>query len=194
MRAFLAVDLHETLGPVAHAWGHEVARTIGARQASGLTWVAASRMHVTLRFFADLAPRQVDAAIAALAREPPPIEPFALALDGAGTFPERGRARVLWLGFSRGRSELQQLETWSRQQLVAVAADDPRETFSPHLTIARVRRETPPGLGAALREAAARTPAPRDVTRVERVTLIESVLSPKGPTYRPVVEVPLSPR
>jgi 2'-5' RNA ligase len=59
--------------------------------------------------------------------------------------------------------------------------------------VARVRRDVAPGLGPARREAAARTPAPRGVARVERITLMESVPSPKGPSYRPIAEFPLSP-
>jgi 2'-5' RNA ligase len=194
MRAFLAVDLHATLGPVAHDWGQQVARALGPRQASSLTWVAAGRVHVTLRFFGELSRREVDAAVDALAAEPPALAPFELALEGAGTFPERGRPRVLWLGFSRGRHELQALAAWARQRLAGIGREEARETFSPHLTVARVRRDTTPGLGNAVREAAARTPVPREATRVERVTLMESVLSPRGPTYRPIAEFPFSPR
>ena len=191
MRAFLAVDLHDTLGPVAHAWGQAVAHALGPRLASGLTWVAAARVHVTLRFFGTLTPPRVDAVIRALAQSPPAITPFDLALGGAGTFPMHGRPRVLWLGFSHGRDDLSAVHAWARDALAGVVDDDPRDAFSPHLTVARVRRDTPAGLGRALRDAAARTPGPGGVARVDRITLMESVLSPKGPTYRPVAEVPL---
>jgi 2'-5' RNA ligase len=194
VRAFLAVDLHDTLGPVAHAWGQAVAHAIGRRLSAGLTWVPASRVHVTLRFFGELTPREVDAVVRALTQAPAPRGAFELSIGGAGTFPPHGRPRVLWLGFSRGHDDLLAVHGWARERLAGVVGDDPRDTFSPHLTIARVRRDTAAGLGAALREAAARTPTPAAVAGVERITLMESLLSPKGPTYRPVTEVPLSPR
>jgi RNA 2',3'-cyclic 3'-phosphodiesterase len=192
MRAFLAVDLHDTLGPVAHAWGQAVAHALGPRQSSSLTWVAASRVHVTLRFFGELSPQRVDAVVSRLTQDPARHDAFDLAIGGAGTFPAHGRPRVLWLGFSRGQADLVAVHGWARDSLAGVEDDDPRERFSPHLTMARVRRGTTPGLGAALRQAAARTPAPHGVARVERITLMESVLSPKGPTYRPLAEFPLA--
>ena len=194
MRAFLAVDLHDTLGPLAHAWGQAVAHAIGPRLAAGLTWVAAPRVHVTLRFFGELPPPQVEAVARALTQAPAPVGAFEAAIGGAGTFPAHGRPRVLWLDFSQGRDDLLALHAWARDALAAVIDEDPRDRFSPHLTVARVRRDPPPGLNAALREAAARTPVPRGVARVAAVTLMESVLSPKGPTYRPVAEFALSPR
>lgn len=194
MRAFLAVELHDTLGPVVHEWGQAVARALGPRVASGLTWVAPSRVHVTLRFFGELPPQRVDVVVHRLAQAPAPHDPFDLTIGGAGSFPAHGRPRVFWLGFSHGRDELAALRAWARESLAGALADDALETFAPHLTVARVRRDAAPGLGAALREAAARTPAPRGTARVERITLMESLLSPKGPTYRPVAEFPLSPR
>ena len=194
MRAFLAVDLHDTLGPVTYGWGQAVARALGPRLASDLTWVAASRVHVTLRFLGELAPQQVDAVVHRLAQGPAPNSAFDLAIGEAGSFPVHGRPRVLWLGFSHGRAELAALHAWALESLAGVLDADGRETFSPHLTVARVRPDASPGLGAALRAAAARTPAPRGTARIERVTLMESLLSPKGPAYRPVTEFPLSPR
>jgi 2'-5' RNA ligase len=192
MRTFLAVDLHDTLGPLAHAWGQAVAHALGPRLAASLTWVAASRVHVTLHFFGELAPRQAEAVVRALAAQPAARAPFDLAIGGAGTFPDRGRPRVLWLGFAQGEAALSSMQGWARERLAGVVENGTRGTFSPHLTVARVRRDVAPGLGPALREAAARTPAPRGLARVDRVVLMESVLSSKGPTYRPLAEFPLA--
>jgi 2'-5' RNA ligase len=193
VRAFLAVDLHDTLGPIAHAWGRAVAHRLGPRLASSLTWVAASRVHVTVRFFGELTPREADAVAAALGGARIPFAPVDLAMGAAGSFPPHGRPRVLWLGFSQGSGALAEIHAWARERLAGVVDAEPRDTFSPHLTVARVRRDVASGLGPALREAAARTPAPRGVARVERITLMESVPSPKGPSYRPIAEFPLSP-
>ena len=191
MRAFLAIDLHDTLGQAAHEWGRAVAHTLGRRRAGGLSWIPAERVHVTLRFFGEIDARRAEAVVGALAARGPDQAPFDLILGAGGTFPPSGRPRVLWLGFTDGRHELLRLHAWVHDRLEGVVAPDRRETFAPHLTIARVRREDTPGLGAALREAAARTPRPDARASVQALTLFESVLSPKGPAYTPLVRVPL---
>jgi 2'-5' RNA ligase len=189
MRAFLAVDLRDTLGQAAHAWGRAVAHTLGPRRAGALSWTPAERVHVTLRFFGEIDVRLAEAVVRALAADAP--APFELVLGGGGTFPPSGRPRVLWLGFTDGREELLRLHAWARARLEGVVAPERRETFAPHVTVARVRREDTPGLGAALREAAARTPRPEARTSVQALTLFESVLSPKGPSYTPLVRFAL---
>ena len=193
MRVFLAVDLRETLGPAAGAWGRAVADAIGPRQAAELSWVPATRMHVTLHFFGALdapAVATLRAGLGDVAPEPP----FDVVLGGGGTFPPHGRPRVLWLGFATGGDALARLHAWLTPLVSGIGQPDRHETFSPHVTIARVRRDGGLGGGRALREAAMRTPAPAGGARIEAITLFESVPGAKGPTYEPRWQVPLSPR
>ena len=63
----------------------------------------------------------------------------------------------------------------------------------PHLTLGRARREAAPAAGRAL---AARLhtltlPAPPAPFTVERTTLMQSQLSPRGPRYTILAEHPL---
>ena len=62
--------------------------------------------------------------------------------------------------------------------------------FTPHLTIGRVRT---PGaaLGRAIRETLRGTPAPSPTFSVSHLTLYQSRLSPKGPSYIPIARFPL---
>jgi 2'-5' RNA ligase len=108
---------------------------------------------------------------------------------------------VLWLGLSTGRAELLRLHDAVGQRLASAAdgiagtgnaGKGAGDAFSPHVTIARVRRDPPPGLGRALRDACARTPAPTARAEVHELTLFESVLKSRGPSYVPLVRVPLA--
>ena len=94
MRMFLAVDLRATLGEAAHDWGRAVAAAIGPRDAAALSWVPASRIHVTLHFFGALEPEAV-AALPARLGGAVPDAPFDVTLGSGGTFPPAGRPRVL---------------------------------------------------------------------------------------------------
>jgi len=107
---------------------------------------------------------------------------------------------VLWLGIATGREALVSLHDALGERLAGAgggiastgtAGAGAGDVFSPHVTIARVRRDPPPGLGRALRDASARTPPPDARAHVHELTLFQSVLKSKGPAYVPLVRVPL---
>ena len=198
MRVFLAVDLGDAMSDAGHAWGRAVATTLGPA-ASALTWVPPARIHITLRFFGELPADRVDAVGQALTAGPwSPA--FEIAFGAGGTYPPAGRPRVLWLGLSTGRAALVRLHDAVGQRLASAgdgiagtgnAGKGAGDAFSPHVTIARVRRDPPPGLGRALRDGCARTPAPTARAEVHDLTLFESVLKSRGPAYIPILRVPL---
>jgi RNA 2',3'-cyclic 3'-phosphodiesterase len=192
MRVFLAVDLRESLGPAAQGWGRAVADAVGPREAAGLSWVPASRIHVTLHFFGALDAPTVASVRAALG-DAVPLPPFDLAPGAGGTFPPRGRPRVLWLGLGAGADAIAELHAWIEPRVAGIGQPDRHGAFSAHVTIARVRRDASPGSGRLLREAAMRTPAPAGRARVEAITLFESVPGATGPVYLPIWDIPLSP-
>jgi RNA 2',3'-cyclic 3'-phosphodiesterase len=200
MRVFLAVDLGDAMSEAAHAWGRAVAATIGPA-ASALTWVPPARIHITLRFFGELPADGVNALARAL-NAGPWSPAFEIGLGAAGTYPPAGRPRVLWLGTSTGREALVSLHDAVGHRLASAgdgiagtgnAGKGVGDAFSPHVTIARVRRDPPSGLGRALRDACARTPPPDTRADVREVTLFESVLKSRGPAYLPLARVPLGP-
>jgi 2'-5' RNA ligase len=197
MRVFLAVDLGDAMSDAGYAWGRAVARTLGDA-ASALTWVPPARIHVTLRFFGELSADRVDALGRAVSAGPwSPA--FEIGFGGGGTYPPSGRPRVLWLGISTGRETLVRLQEALGQHLADAggiagtgnAGAGAGDVYSPHVTIARVRRDPPPGLGRALRDACARTPPPDVRARVHELTLFESVLKSRAPAYLPLARVPL---
>ena len=179
MRVFLAVDLGDAMSDAGHAWGRAVATTLGPA-ASALTWVPPARIHITLRFFGELPADRVDALGQALTAGPwSPA--FEIGFGAAGTYPPSGRPRVLWLGISTGREALVGLHDALGQRLASAgggiagtgnAGNGAGDAFSPHVTIARVRRDPPPGLGRALRDACARTPPPDCASRRPRADAV----------------------
>jgi RNA 2',3'-cyclic 3'-phosphodiesterase len=192
VRVFLAVTPEPGLAATAHAWGQAVAAALDTADRRALSWVPRERIHVTLRFYGELAPARVDALRRALGEQPWRAAPFDLGLGPAGTFPAGGRPRVLWLGLTEGADALMALrrELDARPDAAPVDAEA-GETFSPHLTIARVRRPTP-GIGPRLRDAVGRIAAPRARTAVAALTLYQSVPSPSGATYVVLARIPLA--
>jgi 2'-5' RNA ligase len=195
MRVFLALDLAAGLREAAWAWGRGLAGAIGGDTASALTWVPAERLHVTLRFLGELERDQVDAIGAALTREPFDGGRAEATFGFAGIFPPKGRARVVWIGFSDGQDALRRLHAAVHTRLADLVTPDD-ELFIPHVTIARVKHVDrlpgrPGAFGRDLRDACVKRPVPAGRGTFDTLTLFDSVAGPKGPTYEPIVRVSL---
>lgn len=150
------------------------------------SWVAADRMHLTVHFLGSLEEtfeQRVRRALGEPMREPP----FDVTFGGLGFFPERGSPRVLWLGITDGLEPLRRIENTFADRL-GIGRHHPG-SFTPHLTLARFREWAPRARLAEI----ARFPASAGPSRIDRVTLYESRLSPSGPTYVPLAAAVFAP-
>ena len=179
-RLFIAVDIdaatREQIGGISTA----LRAAVDVRA----SWIRADRMHLTLQFFAaadEALEDRITAALAAPLRTPS----FNISFDRIGFFPERGSPRVLWLGIGTGVADIRGLQQEVQDRLKLPAE---RELFVPHLTLARFRDRVSRGrleIGDIRRQAGP--------SRIDRVTLYESRLSPAGPAYLRLQEAPLQP-
>jgi 2'-5' RNA ligase len=186
-RLFVAVDLDaRTRAEIA-----EVSLALRSSLASGpsrarVTWVHADRLHLTLEFLGEVDEGTEQRARLALL-EPLPIHAFNLLFSGLGFFPTSGSPRVLWLGIAEGLADLRSLQVEVRRRLGR--SGKPAEAFNPHLTLARFRDRVS---RFELREIA-KMGARAGPCRIDRVTLYQSRLSPKGPSYTGLAEGLLKP-
>jgi len=151
----------------------------------GLRWEQPERYHVTLQFLGpvrELAP-VVDGLAAAVARR----EPFPFRLGGAGAFPKPGRARVVWIGAAGGGDDLVGLAGAIAGSLRPAGYEPDRQTFHPHLTVARLK--VPDNVADVL--AAIGPDAVGETFTVGEIVLYQSRLSPRGPTYTVLERFPL---
>jgi RNA 2',3'-cyclic 3'-phosphodiesterase len=149
-------------------------------------------MHVTLAFLGWTPDEQLDAVGEAARAAAAGHRAFELSFAEAGRFPPSGRPRVVWLGVGEGAEGLAGLARAVTAELGRRELKFDERPFAPHLTLARVREEA---TGPEARTVAAAVDAiavPDLRTRVERIAVVESVLSPKGPSYTARIEVPLS--
>lgn len=156
-----------------------------------VSWVRRENLHYTLRFLGDLgadgARRAAEAARAAAAAQPA----FDACLGGLGAFPNPRKARVLWLGLSKGGESLTTLARAVEAALREKGFDRADRPFAAHLTIGRVRdpgRDWSDALTEAGRSAGSEDGAR---FRVDQVLVVHSQLSPKGSIYSVRAEVPL---
>ncbi len=180
LRVFCAVELPEPVREAAAAHAARLRREFPDARAS---WARPANLHVTLKFLGELAvacvgdvSRAADAAVEG-------FEPFGLSVEGAGTFPPRGAARVLWLGIRDESGSLARLQR--RLEAECKSAGFPAEplAFKPHLTVARLRQ---PKGASELSEAHRRSPFGPHTFKVSELIVMRSELAPGGSRYTPL--------
>jgi 2'-5' RNA ligase len=150
-------------------------------------------LHITLAFLGFVADDRLAAATEAATAAVVDSRPFELSFDRAGRFPTGGhRPRAIWLGVGAGQEDLGRLAANARRELTARAFVLEDRPFSPHLTLARVRLEASGPESRTIAAAVDALTVPELRLHVDRIALVESQLSPKGPRYTTRAEIPLS--
>jgi len=105
-----------------------------------LRWASEENWHVTLAFLGEVPERKTDELEERLERAARKRPPMRLRLAGAGAFPNAAEARVLWTGVHGDRTALSHLATGTRASATKAGIEVAGRRFSPHLTLARLRR------------------------------------------------------
>jgi 2'-5' RNA ligase len=187
-RVFCAIELPEEVR--ARAADH-AARLRQHSPDARASWPRPENLHLTLKFLGELTPSRVQTLSNAAARAVQGIEPFNLAIEGAGAFPPRGSPRVLWLGVVDSSEGLKRLQ--SRLETECAPEGFPREErgFHPHLTLARIRAAQGARELARLHQATKFEPIEFPVNEL---LVMRSLLGAGGSRYTEVSRHQLTPR
>jgi 2'-5' RNA ligase len=146
---------------------------------SGARWQSDEQIHLTLRFIGEVDRHRAADIHAALAGIH--YRRFAVALDGIGTFDRRGRPETIWAGVSP-HEPLHALHNKVDQALIRVGIAPEQRAYAPHITLARLKRQSGP-VGGFVEERGGMTSSPFPV---EAFALYESRLTPEGALYVPL--------
>lgn len=157
-----------------------------------LRWTDEFNLHLTLKFIGEVADpvaERVGAALEAL----PPVPPFRLRLRGFGKFPAGDGLNVLWAGVDES-PELHALFSGVEDALAPLGIGRDTRPFHPHVTLGRSQARSWRGgdefngVISLLRETG-------DILlgewRVAAYRLYSSRLTPDGPLYTVLKEIPL---
>ena len=173
MRCFIALEISgEIKGKL-----EKVKRELGI---DGLKLVEPENTHLTLKFLGEVEEEQVEnvkKALDGLARNS-----FSMKVQGIGVFPKPEFVRVVWAGAES--EELKQLAEDLNEALAKLGFK--QESFTGHVTLARVKKKV--DLSSFI------TSHEKDEfgeSKISRIILKNSTLTPKGPVYEDVYEVKL---
>lgn len=189
LRAFIAVEIPVELRQAACTVIQPLQRELG----SSVRWVPMENMHLTLKFLGDVSPANVDMLSQMLRAEADLFECFDLQLGGLGCFPNPRRPRVLFIGI-QAPAALEALQRGIDSASRKLGYESEDRSFSPHLTIGRVKQ--------AARVSAAEQQAIRHAiedaridalgtARVDSLHLYKSELKPTGSLYTRLYSAPL---
>jgi len=170
MRLFIAVEIPDDARD-------KIAKLQGDIPREGLKFVEKENLHMTLAFLGEVEEGKKDELVRALERIK--SEKFNMKLVGMGAFPSESYIRVVWVGIeSEGLKKLHALVNE-----VLRALHFKTESYSPHLTLARVKEKP----SAELRAFIARNEGVSlGECEAREFFLKRSTLTPKGPVYENV--------
>lgn len=180
-RLFTAVELPQELRAQLSAL---ITQLSAALPRGSVRWVRADGIHLTLKFYGEVATDQVPGLQAALTRAADSAAPMALELKELGTFPGPARPRVIWVGVKGEVEKLNALQRAVEEASTPLGFEPEARGFKPHLTLGRVNEGWSPACQAKLAEAFARLgPGLRGAFSAETLSLMRSELGRGGAVY-----------
>lgn len=185
IRSFIAIPLPEEIQSAA---GRMIQRLEPA--ASGIKWVAAENLHLTLKFLGDVDNRELIDVCKAMRHCCRGVEPFSLQFKGIGGFPDLQRARVVWAGVTDQSNALFDLAQSIDEKMADLRFKREFRDYQPHLTLGRLKK------GSRVSDEFVRTAQAESQTvlgsmQVQQVHLCGSFLESGGPTYNVMDHVDL---
>ena len=152
-------------------------------------FVQPDSLHLTLKFFGEVSEHSRDQIALAIRQGVNGLLPFVMNINGFGTFPPRGRTRVLWAGIDQSAS-LQQLQENLEQKFAGIGFAREQRGFHPHITLARAT-STSRGIDRREVDRITAEVVYNAVVPVDSVDLMRSHLSPRGAQYQKLEQVKL---
>ena len=195
LRLFIALNLPEAIRKGLAAVQQNLQTQTGPR----VKWVEPENLHLTLEFLGDVDENKVSLLKQILQQTVPNCPALELSLKGVGAFPHWRNPRVIWVGLGGDTLPLGQLQGKLHQALLEQGFRLEHKAFKPHLTLGRLKQrfQSPAALPVSanldLEKMAARQ---TDILKPEaftlnRVELMQSVLTREGPIYTVLLSVVL---
>lgn len=157
-----------------------------------LKWISTNNLHLTLKFIGEIPEEKLSQVQAVLADSLQNQSAFNIKIEGLGMYPNEHNPRVIWLGIVADDALINLHQTLD-SALEEVDIEREKRKFSPHLTIARVRRGTKRNTISEIGEILSLFKVDSlGNTTIKQVVLYQSELTPKGPIYTPLMTISLN--
>jgi RNA 2',3'-cyclic 3'-phosphodiesterase len=181
-RTFCAIELPPEVREQLASHAKQLREAVPEASAS---WSKPENVHLTLKFFGNVAKDKLARISEAATRVAGEFSPFKIRIGGTGVFPRRSRPQVLWVGVEDSSGRLSDLQQRLEEEFARAGFAKEDRGYRPHLTIARLRR---PEDARELGEAHIQKKFSFIDVPVNEFALFRSQLSPKGSIYTVISE------
>ena len=180
IRAFIAIDLSAEiqlrLDEVVHNYRTQLTNI-------PIRWVAASNIHLTLKFLGDVSLSNLNILTDMIQTEISGHHQFDISVGGSGAYPNLRQPRIIWVGVE-APPELNAIQNGIESTTGRLGYSREERAFSPHLTLGRVSRNaTSQDVKAISKALETSRVGFLGATCVEKVHLYRSDLQPTGAVY-----------
>lgn len=188
LRAFIAVEIPSTIQNSIHDSTAGLRKTLG----DGLIrWVPPHNVHLTLKFLGDVSSASLDLIKQMLTAEAGQHSCFEMQVEGIGSFPNSRRPRVIWVGL-HAPAALESLQRGIESASARLGYTPEEKSFSPHLTIGRVKQNLSAPEIQRIRAALEETKIGLlGIVHVDAVHLFKSDRQPSGSVYTRLFSAPI---
>ena len=177
---FLAVELSPE---VCAQLREHIAKLRAQAPDAAASWSRVENIHLTLKFFGNVATARVAAITEAASRAVQEFSSFEITIGDTGVFPNPRRAQVLWVGVGDPSGKLSALQARLEKECATVGFEKEDRVYRPHLTIARIRK---PHGDRQLADAHLQMKFTPVAVGLRELVLFRSELSSKGSKYTPI--------
>lgn len=153
-------------------------------------WVKPKNLHITLKFLGEIPLVELEALIPAAHELAQSFEGLTLQLDGFKKLGAR-RSSVYCLQIAPNDALMELAEALETRCLELGFPPRSRKIYTPHLTLARLKKSNSLLLSSAKRSAREQRDIATMSFQVEQFELMKSQLSPSGASYSLIEEFPL---
>ncbi|OQA91676.1 MAG: 2',5' RNA ligase family [Elusimicrobia bacterium ADurb.Bin231] len=154
-----------------------------------IRWVRKENIHITIKFLGETEEDILRLIKEDLKEKISSRKKFLFNLSGIGFFPDAFAPRVIWMGVSAGSEEFSGLARLIDERLCSLINPEMEiQKFVPHLTLGRFKsRKGKDELMPLIHNLNIKIP----VSQCEKVLLMKSVLTPRGPEYEEIANFEL---
>ncbi len=153
-----------------------------------ISWIKPEQTHITVRFLGNISQTHIPFLEQIFHKAVSNSEPFQLQLCSVKTFGSRRRPTVIWIGTNYSE-QMKQIHSVVEKELEAFGIKDDRETFIPHLTLARIKKLTDLKHFHKVIKKYANYQA--ETLTIDMFTLFESRLETTGTVHIPLIQYKL---